>query len=45
MSFIDVKIKRVVRVLRVMRVTPLGLGPADDFTNVLNQLLAFGNIL
>ena len=45
MVFIDVKIKRMVGVLRVVRVAPLGLSPADDFANVLNQLLAFGNIL
>ena len=45
MVFVDVKIKRVVGVLRVMRVTPLRLGPADDFANVLNQVLAFSNIL
>ena len=45
MVFIDVKIKGVVGVLRVMRMTPLGLGPTDDFANVLNQLLTFSKIL
>jgi hypothetical protein len=28
-----------------MRMTPLGLGPTDDFANVLNQLLTFSKIL
>ena len=31
--------------MRVVRVTPLGLSPADDFANVLNQVFPFGNIL
>ena len=44
-AFIDVKIKRVIGVLGVVRVAPLSFCPADDFTNVLNQLLALGNIL
>lgn len=41
---IDMKVKRVIRVLRVMRVALKGLGPADNFAQILNQALTFGQV-
>jgi len=45
MVFIDVKVKRMVRVRRIMRVAPLRLRPADDLAHVLDQGLALGDVL
>ena len=41
MLFIDVKVKRVIWILRVMRVAAQGLLPGDDLADVLEDLLAF----
>ena len=43
--FIDVKVKRVVGVRRVVRVTAQRFFPADDLAHVLNQRLTFGQVL
>ena len=43
--FVHMKIERVIGVGRVMGVTVLRLVPADDFTHILKQCLAFGKVL
>jgi len=45
MMLVNVEVKRVVRILRIMGVASLCLGPADDFAHVFNQGLAFGDVL
>ena len=45
MLFIHMKIKRVVGVFGVVRVTALRLGPGDDFTHALDQDFALCDIL
>ncbi len=44
MRFVDVKVKGVVGVLRVMRVTAQGFFPADDFAHILDDGFALGKI-
>jgi hypothetical protein len=44
MLLVNGKVESVVRVGRVMRVAAQGFWPGDDFTFVLDQSLAFGNI-
>jgi len=41
--FVNVEVKRVVGVFRVMRMASLRLFPGDDFTHVFDDGLAFGN--
>ena len=43
--FVHMEIKGVVRVIGVVRVALLRLVPADDLAHVLDQGLAFGNVL
>ena len=43
--FVHMKVEGVVRVIGVVRVAVLRLVPADDLTHVLNQGLAFGQVL
>ncbi len=39
------KIKRVVWVARIVRVTLLRFGPADDLADILDQDFTFGDVL
>ena len=41
--FVDVEVKRVVGVFRVMRMASLRLFPRDDFAHVFDDGLALGN--
>ena len=41
--FINMEVKGVVRIGRIMRMTALGLFPADDRTYVFNDGLTLGN--
>ena len=45
MGFVDVKVKRVVRLRRVVRMAAQRLGPADDFAHVFDQRFAFRQVL
>lgn len=45
MLFIDMKVKGVVRVCRVVGMAPQRFFPADDLADVLNQRLAFSQVL
>ena len=43
--FVDVEVKGVVRVLGVVRVAALRLGPGNHLTHVLDEGLALGDVL
>ena len=45
MLFIDMKVKGVVRIGRVVWMTPQRFFPADDFADVFDQCLAFSQVL
>ena len=44
-GLVNVKIKRVIWVLRVMGVARLRLCPGDDLTHILDDGVTFGNVL
>ena len=41
---VDVKIKRVIGLRRIVRVATQGLFPTDDLADIFHQALAFGNV-